>query len=349
MNNWFRKNINALTGYQPGEQPEGEAVVKLNTNENPYPPSPKVFEAIRAAGGDTLRRYPPVYWNEFRAAAGEVLNVDPDLIVCGNGGDELLAILVRCCCDTHRPLAYPISTYSLYPILAAIQGCPVIEVPYDQNGRIPAELANTKAALTFLCNPNAPTGTMTKVEEVAELAAKLDGILCIDEAYVDFSQWNCLGLLEEFENIFILRSMSKGYSLAGLRFGFGMGSRRIVETMRKVKDSYNVDCLAQAAATAAIRDQEYCKTNIQKIVTERQRLTHQLQKLGFTVNESQANFVCVQINKPSANQVYERLAERNIYVRYFPNDQRLKDKLRISVGTSQQNDTLLEALQKILK
>ncbi|MCH9021656.1 MAG: histidinol-phosphate transaminase [Planctomycetes bacterium] len=349
MNDWFRKNIDGLNGYEPGDQPQGDSTVKLNTNENPYPPSPRVFEAIRATTGESLRRYPPVYWDEFRAAAGEVLNVDPDLIVCGNGGDELLTILLRSCCDAHRPLAYPVSTYSLYPILAEIQGCEVIEVEFAQDGRIPPELANTKAALTILCNPNAPTGTMAKTQDVAELAAKLNGILCIDEAYVDFSQWNCLGLLEDFDNIFILRSMSKGYSLAGLRFGFGIGSQRIVETMYKVKDSYNVDAIAQAAATAAIRDQEYCKTNIQKIIAERQRLTKQLQILGFNVQESQTNFLCAQINKPSANQVYDRLAEQNIYVRYFPNDPRLKDKLRITIGTPQQNESLLNALQEIVK
>ena len=348
MNDWFRKNIDALNGYEPGEQPQGGSIVKLNTNENPYPPSPKVIEAIRATAGETLRRYPPVYWNEFRKAAAEVLNVDPDSIICGNGGDELLTILIRSCCDNNRPLAYPVSTYSLYPILAAIQGCETIEVEFDQQGRIPEELANKNAALTILCNPNAPTGTMAKTQDVAELAAKLDGILCIDEAYVDFSQWNSLGLLEDFDNIFILRSMSKGYSLAGLRFGFGIASQRIIETMCKVKDSYNVDCLAQTAAAAAIRDQEYFQTNIQKIITERQKLTKQLQTLGFTLNESQTNFLCAQINKPSAKEVYERLAEQNIYVRYFPNDPRLKDKLRITIGTPQQNESLLNALQKIV-
>jgi histidinol-phosphate aminotransferase len=343
----FRDNIERLAGYVPGFQPADKSVIKINTNENPYPPSPKVFEALAALDGEAFRRYPPIYWDAFREAASKIHGIDTEMIIAGNGGDELISIIVRCCCDKNRPLAYPIPTYSLYPVLAAIEDAPAIEVPYPDDCSIPEALVQTEAPLTILCNPNAPTCTFVPVDEIEKLARQVKGVLLIDEAYVDFADDNCLRLLKDNDNLLILRSLSKGYSLAGMRFGYAMGSPRIIETMMKVKDSYNVNIATQVAATAAIQDQQYFQENTQKIIYERQRLIPALRELGFQAGDSQTNFILAEITTPPARQVYEKLIEKNIYIRYF-NKQGMTNKLRITVGTAEQNDTLLAALREIL-
>jgi len=344
----FRDNVENLAAYTPGFQPSDRSAIKINTNENPYPPSPKVFEALAQLDGEALRRYPLVLWDEFRAAAAQVHGVAPEMIMAGNGGDELLTILMRCCCDQDRALAYPVPTYSLYSVLAAIQDAPVREIPFGDDFSLPKTLGDPEAGLTFLCNPNAPTATFVPIDQIAELAHKVNNVLVIDEAYVDFAEDNCLRLLRECENVVILRSMSKGYSLAGMRFGYAIGSERIIEAMIKVKDSYNVNVAAQAAATAAIRDQDYFHQNVRKVIDERERLIPALRELGFTVGASRTNFLLAAISKISAQEVYEKLAERNIYIRYF-DQEGLVDKLRITVGTPAQNGVLLNALREILR
>ncbi len=343
----FRDNIEKMRGYTPGFQPDDPAAIKINTNENPFPPSPRVFRALARLDDEAIRRYPPVHWDEFRRVASDVHTVEPDQIICGNGGDELLTMLVRCCCDSNRPLAYPVPTYSLYPVLAAIQNCPTIEVPWPDDFHIPAELHDNKAALTILCNPNAPTGTFVPVSEVADLARQIEGVLAVDEAYVDFAEDNCLSLLREFDNVIILRSMSKGYSLAGLRFGYGIGSARIIEAMLKVKDSYNVNAATQTAAAAALTDRDYFNKNVHRIKKQRDRLTHGLRKLGFDVPDSHTNFLLCRPAGLSAQKIYEELTQRHIYIRYF-NTEVLQNKLRITVGSAVQNDALLTALREIL-
>ena len=342
---WFRENIEKMAGYVPGDQPGDASVVKLNTNENPYPPSPAVFKALSQIDEGLLRRYPVVTWDAFREVAARVHGCDPETIVCGNGADELLTMLLRCCCDEKRALVYPVPSYSLYPILGQIQGCQVIELAFGEDYSLPPALAAAEAHLTFLCNPNAPSGTFVPVEAVAELAGKIKGVLAIDEAYVDFAEDNCLGLVEKFENVIVLRSMSKGYSLAGLRFGYGIGSRRIVEAMCKVKDSYNVNALTQRAVAAALADQGYFQENVAKIKAQRQRLMGALGQMGFAVWPSQANFLLVETQEPSAKEIYEKLVARGVDVRDF-DEAGMWDKLRITVGSAQENDALLEALKE---
>jgi histidinol-phosphate aminotransferase len=344
----FRDAIEAMAGYVPGYQPAGTGVIKINTNENPYPPSGRVMAALRGVVEEQVRKYPPVMWDSFRAAAAKLHQVRPEQIVCGNGGDELLAMLVRCCCDYDRPLAYPTPTYSLYPVLAQIQGAPVIEVPFGTNYSLPEVLAKTGASLTIVCNPNAPSGTLVGRDALATLAEKLDGVLLVDEAYVDFAERDCLDLVREYENVAVLRSMSKGYSLAGMRFGYIVTSDRIAEAMIKVKDSYNVNIYAQAAATAAIEDQAYHRETVAKVIEQRERLTRELRELGFTVQDSQSNFVLAEIKKPAAKEIQQKLTDRNIYVRYF-DLAGLRDKLRISVGTADQVDRLIAEITEIKK
>jgi histidinol-phosphate aminotransferase len=344
---YFRDNIGRAAGYVPGFQPGRNDVVKLNTNENPYPPGPKVIEAIKAIEPERLRRYPDPLGRAFREAAATVNGVGPDNIICCNGGDELLRMAFTAFCDSSRAAAYPVPTYTLYPVLANIVGCEVIEVPFDNEFNLPAKLTSTGAALTIVCNPNAPTGSFVKIEEIASLADEVKGVVLVDEAYVDFSQDNCVRLVSSFDNIIILRSMSKGYSLAGLRFGYGIANKTLIEGLRKVQDSYPVDSPALAAATAAIEDQQYFKANVEKVKAERTRLTESLRTMGFVVPGSSSNFVLAQCKNCKAGEVYDKLVEQNIYVRFFDSPG-LDDKLRITVGTSEQNDKLIEALKEIL-
>jgi len=344
---YFRENIEKAEGYQPGFQPRQTDVVKLNTNENPYPPSPKVMEALAGIGPEQIRRYPDPEANSFRKAAAEVNDVGPDYIMCCNGGDELLTIAFRAFCEEKRPVAYPVPTYSLYPVLARLQNCEAIEIPFDSEFNLPAKLAASGASLTIVCNPNAPTGSLVSIDELASLADELRGVLLIDEAYVDFAEENCTALVKDFDNVIILRSMSKGYALAGIRFGYAIAQPVLIEGLMKVKDSYNVDAVAVAVATAAIKDQEYFRETVEKVKKQRQRLTEQLRVLGFEVPASYANFVLAKSGNYQAGEIYDKLMQRNIYVRYFAYPE-LKDKLRITVGTAEQNDTLLSALKDIL-
>jgi len=347
---YFRENIEKAKGYEPGFQPQQtrqRRALKLNTNENPYPPSPQVLKVLAEISAEQLRRYPDPIGDEFRQAAAEVNDISADHIMCCNGGDELLTIAFRACCDQGRPVAYPVPTYSLYPVLANLQNCKAMEIPFDSEFNLPAKLAGAGAALTIVCNPNAPSGTFTSVDEMASLADELGGVLLIDEAYVDFAQDNCVSLVKEFDKVIILRSMSKGYSLAGMRFGYAIAQPTLIAGLIKVKDSYNVDAVAVAVAAAAIKDQKYFKENVEKVKKERKRLTEQLRVLKFEVPESCANFVLAKSKNCKASVIYDKLTQRNIYVRYFDLPA-LGDKLRITVGTSEENDKLISALKEIL-
>ena len=344
---YFRQNIEKAKGYEPGFQPQQTDVLKLNTNENPYPPAPAVMKVLAEISAEQLRRYPDPMGTAFRQAAAEVNGVSADCIMCCNGGDELLTIAFRAFCDENRPLAYPVPTYSLYPVLANLQNCRAIELPFDSEFNLPAKLAGAGAALTIVCNPNAPSGTFIGVDELASLADELSGILLIDEAYVDFAQENCVSLVKDFDNVIILRSMSKGYCLAGMRFGYAIAQPPLIAGLIKVKDSYNVDAVAVAVAVAAIKDRRYFEEIVEKVKKDRERLTEQLRALKFEVPRSCANFVLAKSKNCKAGVIYDKLAQRNIYVRYFDLPA-LSDKLRITVGTSEQNDKLLCALKEIL-
>jgi histidinol-phosphate aminotransferase len=345
---YFRENIEEAKGYEPGFQPRQADVVKLNTNENPYPPSPKVMKVLSEITAEQLRRYPDPMASAFRQVAAEVNGVQPDYIMCCNGGDELLKMAFQAFCDENRPVAYPVPTYSLYPVLAKLQNCRAVEVPFDDEFNLPPQLATSGASLTIVCNPNAPSGSFINVNELASLAADLKGILLIDEAYIDFAEKNCTALVKDFDNVVILRSMSKGYSLAGIRFGYAIARPDLIAGLVKLKDSYNVDAVAIAVAAAAIRDQDYFRKTVEKIKTERGRLTKQLRILGFDVRDSSSNFVLAKCKNSSASEIYEKLARRNIFVRYFTY-QGLEDKLRITIGTPEQNGKLLSALKEILQ
>jgi histidinol-phosphate aminotransferase len=355
---YFRDNVEKAAGYTPGFQPKAMDVVKLNTNENPYPPSPLVLKALAEIKPEQLRRYPDPLADTFRKAAAGVHGIRPENIMACNGGDELLSMAVRAFCDEKRAVAYPVPTYSLYPVLAKLQNCKAIEIPFNDDFSLPAGLEKTGAALTIVCNPNAPSGSFIKPARLAELAKKITvrqahrpersrrkGVLLIDEAYIDFAEENCLKLINDFDNCIILRSLSKGYSLAGIRFGYAVANKNLIAGLMKLKDSYNVDGVAIAVATAAIKDQTYFRENVEKIKRDRQVLTGQLRSLGFVVPDSSSNFVFAE--GKTAGFIYEKLVQRNIYVRYWKQPG-IENKLRISVGSAEQNEKLISAIKEIL-
>ena len=345
---YFRQNIEAMPSYQPGEQPTaGVKFIKLNSNENPYPPSPQAITVIRELDGEMLRRYPDRMAEPFRQAASLALGVPQDWILVGNGSDDLLTIIVRACAGSSRSVVYPAPTYVLYRTLAHIQDAKVQEIQYPEDYQLPVDgLIAANGAVTFIASPNSPSGTAVPVELLDKLAMQLSGVLVIDEAYVDFAEDNALALVQN-DNVIILRTLSKGYSLAGLRLGFGIANPTLLERLVKVKDSYNVDAVACLVGAAAIADQDYKIVNAEKIKRDRWELASDLKQLGFKVWPSQTNFLLVQPLNRDAEWLYQTLKSQGILVRYFKQP-RLEDKLRITVGTSEQNKTLLDKLAELI-
>lgn len=345
---FVRANIRAMAGYTPGEQPSiGERVVKLNTNENPFPPSEKVMQAIAQIEPEMLRRYPNPTADVFRDAAAKVFDIDRDMIIAGNGSDDLLSIAVRTFLGNGDLLAFPEPTYSLYPVLADLAEVAYTTVPWEKEYTLPAEaLLGTNAKAIFLANPNAPTATFIPPSKIRDLARKFSGLLLIDEAYVDFAEDNCLPLVKDHANIVICRTLSKAYSLAGLRFGFAVAQEQVIAEMMKVKDSYNCDAVSVCAATAAIMDQETAKGTWDYVRKERTRLTKELNSMGWKVIPSQANFILVHVPEGNGKAAYQGLKEQGILVRYFDKPG-LTDKIRITVGNADENNALLAGIKAL--
>lgn len=349
-----RENVQRMQGYVPGEQPTNPKVIKLNTNENPYPPSPRVLEAIAAVSAEQLRRYPSPDARIFREAAAAVHGLSPEHIITVNGGDELLAYAVRAATAAGDGVAYTVPSYSLYPVLADMQGARHVQIPYAISGaqwRMPEtafdDLAG-RAGILLITNPNAPSGTLLPEPALRRALERFRGLVVVDEAYVNFAQRDALALVHEFPHLLLLRTMSKGFSLAGIRFGYGIGSPGLISELHKVRDSYPCDAISIAAATAAIGDLPYAAATWELIKTGRGRVTAELREMGFTLPESETNFVLAYV-PPGADAagIYEGLKQRHILVRYFRLPH-LTNALRITVGTPQQNNKLLEALQEII-
>jgi histidinol-phosphate aminotransferase len=345
---FVRANIRQMEGYTPGEQPApGERVVKLNTNENPFPPSPKVVQAIREIEPEVLRRYPNPVGDLFRKAAAELFGLAPDMFICGNGSDDILTIATRTFISPGGILAFPEPTYSLYPVLAKLEESKSITVPWGTEWSLPIdELLDAKADAIYLANPNAPSGTFIAPSQIATLASKFDGLLLIDEAYCDFAEDNCLDLVREFSNVVISRTFSKAYSLAGMRFGYAIAQAEVIHEMLKVKDSYNVDAVSVIAATAALQDQEYARQTWEHVRSERQRLTSELQQLDWSVLPSQTNFILATVPGGRGKEAYLKLKQQGILVRYFDKPG-LTDKLRITVGRAEENNALLGGIRSL--
>jgi histidinol-phosphate aminotransferase len=329
----------ALAGYVPGEQPRRPGLIKLNTNENPYPPSQRVVEAIGRAAADGLERYPAPLADELRDKAAEVYGLEPAQVLAGNGSDELLSICLRACVDAGDTVAYTVPSYSLYSTLAEIAGARVVEIA-DRSCR---SLIDIGAAVSFVCNPNAPFGFGIPLDDLVALAESVGGLVVSDEAYVDFGDSSAIGLVGEIPNLIVLRSFSKSYSMAGVRLGLAFGPAELIAEFAKVKDSYNVSRLACAAGVAALEDQAAMKATVRKVQDTRDRVAHRLRAEGFGVEPSQANFLWVDCGERGGRAMFEKLRAADVLVRYFDRDG-LRDGFRVTIGTDAEMDRFLEGL-----
>ncbi|HVM94938.1 MAG TPA: aminotransferase class I/II-fold pyridoxal phosphate-dependent enzyme, partial [Candidatus Acidoferrales bacterium] len=273
---FIRPNVAAMTGYVPGEQPQDRRYIKLNTNENPYPPSPRVIEAVRAAASDELRLYPDPMANAVRDRAAQRYDLSRDNILVGNGSDELISLLLRACVGPQDRVVYPYPTYSLYDTLVEVQEGQVVHLPYPPDFRLPQGLAEARGQVTILCHPNSPSGTAVPIEEMEQLARALEGLVVIDEAYVDFAAKSALELVRKLDNVLVLRTFSKSFSLAGMRIGLLFGAVPLINELLKVKDSYNVSRTSIAAAAAALDDYAWMTANVARIRKTRARLIESL-------------------------------------------------------------------------
>jgi histidinol-phosphate aminotransferase len=338
------KNVQAMTAYTPGEQPKDPAIVKLNTNENPYPPSPKVAETLKTFDYARLRLYPDPLFMALRTRLAEIHNCTVNQVFIGNGSDEILALCTRAFVENDGSIGYFDPSYSLYPVLADIRGVErrPVQLTADFYWQMPKDYT---ASLFYITNPNAPTSMMHDKATIAAFCKSFDGAVLIDEAYGDFADTHCmdLALAKDNQNTLVMRTFSKSFSLAGLRFGYVIGPEPLIQALYKIKDSYNMDMLAQAVALAALSDLEYMRTNVQKIRATRLRLTQELTKRGWTVCPSQTNFLFARPPKANAKEIFEALRQQKIFVRYFPGPA-TGDYLRITIGTEEQTDKLLAAL-----
>lgn len=355
-----------MTGYASGEQPNQPGIIKLNTNENPYPASPAVASALAGLSVADLRRYPQPFANDFRRVAAEYHQVELENIMATNGGDELLRLIITTFADAGDTIAIAEPSYSLYPVLAEIQGCEVARITLCDNWSMgedfAAALNATGAKLAFIANPHAPSGLLTSVAQLARIAEQFTGVLVIDEAYADFIEpdqhYDTLPLIKQFDNVLILRTMSKGYSLAGLRFAYGLGPATLLAPMLyKTRDSYNTDVISQVLAAAALADRATAAVSWKKVREERSRVEISLQALGIHSAPSQSNFLLAQMPADDkryesaelmAREFYQRLKDDGILVRYF-DQPRLRDKLRITIGTFDENQQLLQHLETYLR
>ena len=350
-------NIARIQGYVPGEQPSGSGVIKLNTNENPYPASPLVAETLAKIQIEELKRYPSATAREFCQLAAKIHGINPENLVPTNGGDELLRLALTTFVGESDTVAITTPSYSLYPVLANLRGCSLHEVPLQKDLTYPENLietlCNLSAKICILVNPHAPTGALLPVSFIDSLAGKFKGVLIIDEAYADFVDpdlsYDSIPLIRKHKNLLFLRTLSKGYSLAGLRFGYGIGDHELIAPMLfKTRDSYNTDYVSQKLASAALKSKNYAMTTWEKIRSSRIVLAESLSQLGLKIWPSQSNFILAQIpQEPGAKNVYHKLKADNILVRHFDVES-LSDKIRITIGSEGENKQLISSLKKII-
>ena len=345
----IRTNIATMAGYVPGFQPkDSKAWIKLNTNENPFPASPLVVAAIQAelANGASLSKYPDPPSTATRKVAAALYGVDPAQVIIANGSDEVLNNLIRACADPGDVLGMVHPSYSYYATLAAIQGARITPFNLDTNWRIIDFPERYNGKIFFLTAPNSPLGISFDNDYIAELAQRCDGILVVDEAYADFAVQNALELLHRYDNIVITRTLSKSYSLAGMRIGLALGPPAVIAALDKIRDHYNLDRLAQVAATAALKDQAYLRSCVEQICATREWFSSELKKIGYTVIPSQGNFVFAIPHDRDGQRVYDGLFAQKVLVRHFSSDL-LAHGLRISIGSRSDMETCLAILKKI--
>jgi histidinol-phosphate aminotransferase len=336
-----------MEGYVPGKQLSGETYIKLNTNENPYPPSPRVLAALQQAVGAELRLYSDPMAQRLRETAAELYGCEVDEVIAGNGSDDILTIIFRTFLDAGDLLATPVPSYALYKPLSAIQDAIFQEIPMGPGYTLPEDLHTHRAKVVIIVNPNSPTGVLHPRAVLRAFLERTQSIVVIDEAYADFAGESVINMIKEFPHLIVVRTFSKAYALAGMRLGLGFAQREIITEMLKVKDSYNLDSLAIVAGCAAMQDQEWLHEIVGMIVRTRTWVQQELEGMGLYVPSSHSNFVFPTIPDGRAAEVFEALEKHRILVRYFRGPL-VKDSLRISIGTDADMETCLQALRESL-
>lgn len=345
----LRKNIAAMDRYVPGFQPDEAGWIKLNTNENPYPPSPEVVAAIQtelAHGGENLRKYPDAGSKEARRVAAELYGVDPSWVIMANGSDELLNNLIRAFADAGDEVGFVHPSYSYYSTLADIQGAKVVTFGLTDDTRIADFPEKYAGKIFFLTSPNAPLGLGFSNEYISELAERCAGILVVDEAYVDFTDMSAMELVKKYENIVVTRTFSKSYSLAGMRLGLAVARPEVIAALDKIRDHYHLDRLALVAATAALKDQDYLRSTVSKICATRDWFSSELRQLGYQIPPSQTNYIFASAPNADGKRIYDALLAQKILVRYF-SDPLLSHGTRISIGTREEMEKTLAVLSEL--
>lgn len=350
MSKFLSDNYSKLVPYVPGEQVNVK-VIKLNTNESPFPPSPKVKEVLSEEVIDKLNLYSDPELKELRIAIAEQFGVTPDMVFCGNGSDDVLAFAIMGFCGAGGKLCCPEISYGFYPVYADIFGVELEQIPLKDDFSIDATDYIGKNKNIVIANPNAPTGLTLTFDEVEKIvASNPDNLVIMDEAYMAFCGESCMELVKKYDNLLVTRTFSKSHSLAGLRVGFGIGSKEIIDDLNKLKYSfnpYNLNTLSIKAAAAAIADNEYYDDKIAKIVATREKTITQLREIGFVCTDSKANFIFASSDKIAASSLAAELRKKGILVRYF-NKAKIDNYLRITVGTDEEMQTLINAIKEIL-
>ncbi|OOT69028.1 histidinol-phosphate transaminase [Acinetobacter baumannii] len=349
---FWSPEVRELEPYVPGEQPKIQNLLKLNTNENPYPPSPKVVEAVQAVlheQADVLRLYPDPDATVLKQAIAKQQNIDVSQVFVGNGSDEVLAHIFKAFFLQDEPIRYPDITYSFYPVYSQFFGTKTKEIPLNENFEIDVRDYTQPNGGVIITNPNAPTSIALSLAEIEQvLQANPDRVVVIDEAYVDFGAESAVSLINRYENLVVCQTTSKSRSLAGLRVGFAIAQSHLIAALEAVKNSFNsypIDRFAIAAAVASFEDQAYFEEQCQKVITSREKLVRDLTELGFNVLPSKANFIFATHSQHDAGQLAQKLREQGIIVRYF-NKPRINQFLRITVGTDEQNARLVQTLKQ---
>ena len=346
---WQDKLID-IEPYVAGEQPQSADIIKLNANENPYPPSPSAAAAIREFDGNTLKKYPPIKPTELRNAVAEHYALDSSCVFSGNGSDDVLAAAFRAFFNSDMPILFPDITYSFYPVWCSLMKIPYKVLPVDENFEINIEDYAQPNGGVVIPNPNAPTAIGFGEEKIRRLLdLNRDCIVIIDEAYADFSGYSCVGLIKEYDNLVVTQTFSKSRSLAGMRVAAAMADPYLISYLDAVKDSYNsypLDSIAVKAGTAAVRDEEYFRIVTDKIIATRQRVSEEMKELGFILTDSRTNFIFARHVSLSAKEIFEYLKSKGVYVRHFDLP-RIDNYLRITIGTDEDMDTMLALLRSM--
>lgn len=349
---YWSSRIENMEAYVPGEQPKDKKYIKLNTNENPYPPSPKVWEAISEVKPEELRLYPDPECLELRTLLAQQRGLNPDQVFVGNGSDEVLAFSYLAFMDDETPAVFPDITYSFYPVYAAFFGNNARIVPVAEDFALPLEEFKKNDGTLIITNPNAPTGIAIEPDQIGELCrANPDHVVIVDEAYVDFGGKSVVPLLKEFENLLVIQTYSKARSLAGMRIGFAYGSEDLIAALNTVKNSinsYTLDRVALAAATASARDEAYTYDICRRVAETRENTAGKLAGLGFRVLPSRTNFLFVSHRTVPAAELFRELRAKGVLVRYF-NKPRIDNFLRITIGTDEEMEAMLTAMAEILE